>query len=292
LYFGMDGAFSTIPLARLVAANVEMRAVVVPASEPGAPPIALADPAELRGATIPLRPAQPNAAQIAWQNGIPLLCAGDLRHAQTLDLLGALGADVALVACFPWVVPAPLRRLLPRGFYNLHPSLLPRMRGPAPLFWVFREGQAAGVTLHRMSGRLDAGPVAAQAPMEFPDGTTVAEAEHACAQWGARLMLDLLRALESGDVPLVEQDESQASYYPSPERADFIVRSDWSVRRAYNFIRAMEGYGQALIEWEGAICAARALEYRTSAAPSAPLPPGEQWFACVDGAVRVRLIQE
>lgn len=293
LYFGMRGAFSAIPLAQLLASGVDVRAVVMAAEEPGAPPAMVAAPLPaLPRADIVLEPAQPDIAQMALRARIPVVQVADLRHAQTLELIGGYAADVALVACFPHIVPYALRRVPAHGFFNLHPSLLPRMRGPAPLFWVFHEGHSGGVTVHAMSGILDAGPIAGQLPIQFPDGTTYVEAERICAQRGARLLLDTLDALARNDLHVQAQDESLTSHYPAPGRADFAVNPGWTARRAFNFMRGVEGYGEAYVLLDGQERSVRhAVEWRPGS-PAMAVARDERWVRFADGAVRVRLAPE
>jgi methionyl-tRNA formyltransferase len=292
LYFGMRGAFSAIPLAQLLASGVDVRAVVMVAEDAGAPALVAAPPPALPRADIILEPAQPDIAQLALRARIPVVQVADLRHAQTLELIGGYAADVALVACFPSLVPRALRGLPAHGFFNLHPSLLPRLRGPAPLFWVFREGHSGGVTVHAMSGKLDAGPIAGQLPIQFPDGTTYVKAERICAQWGARLLLDTLAALAQDGVRAYAQDESQASHYPAPGRADFAVNPGWPARRAFNFMRGVEGYGEAIVVLDGQERSVRhAVEWRPGT-PALAVARDERWVRFADGAVRVHLAPE
>lgn len=81
-------------------------------------------------------------------------------------LTGALRGyqvDLAVVYGFNWPLPADLLRSLPHGALNVHPSSLPRYRGPAPVHWALRNGDPSiGVTVHRMAEQLDAGPILAQ----------------------------------------------------------------------------------------------------------------------------------
>jgi len=288
LYFGMPGLLSSIPLSRLIEAGVNVRAVVLPLADTAAPAALVVPPPALARAAIVMQPAQPEMARLAQRAGIPLVQVGDLQHPHTVRLLDGFAADVALVSCFPLLVPRALRDRLPHGFLNLHPSLLPRLRGPAPLFWVFREGEAAGVTLHRMSGRLDAGDIVMQSPIRFADGATYAEAERACAQMGAQLMLDALAMLARGDWPQWPQDAQAATYRPAPGEADFVVPADWPARRAFNFMRGVEGYGAARVAVDGAARPVQhALAWRVAAAGTGS--GDTRWLPFGDGAVQVTL---
>jgi methionyl-tRNA formyltransferase len=129
------------------------------------------------------------------------------------------------------------------GFLNMHPSLLPRHRGPEPLFWTFRNGEAsAGATIHRMTGDLDAGDIVVQAPLDLPDGISGARAEAQCAALGGRIMADALRDLAAGTFE--PRTQPAGSYEPAPTAADFRIGADWSARRAFNFMRGTAEWGQ------------------------------------------------
>ena len=174
LYFGMDGAFSRVPLVTLLETGFAVCGVVVPrpaGMTPAAAPIRrLASPPRQHSGEKPRRtlpmtqpPPEGTASSIAWHHGIPVFEAADLAHAETITLLARLRPDVICVACFPRLLPVSILALPRLGALNLHPSLLPSYRGPAPLFWVFHDGlERAGVTLHVMDAGADTGPIVAQ----------------------------------------------------------------------------------------------------------------------------------
>ncbi len=238
---GMFGEFSLRPLAALLEAGATVCAVLVPAS--GAPVTA----------PQPLFPPQPdhdglpvvsgypirNIVTLAWEQGIPVYEVGSLSHP---DLL-AFQPDVIAVSCFPRILPPSLLALPKLGALNLHPSLLPKYRGPEPLFWQFRNGETrTGVTLHFMNERPDAGDILLQAEVLFADGITGAEAERLCAIAGSRLMGEGVKLLSGGNPPRQKQNESEATYFPKPTRADFLISTDQPARQALNFMRGANGW--------------------------------------------------
>jgi methionyl-tRNA formyltransferase len=291
---GMLGAFSAIPLERMLDARVDVIAVVVPAPSPTALPARLLTFPPPPAMEFRLAPAtQRNVVQLARDHAIPVLEVGRMADPQTLSLLRALQPDLIVAACFPFILPRSMLQAPTHGCWNLHPSLLPRLRGPAPLFWVFHEGCCAGVTLHRMSERVDAGEIIAQTSLAFPDGMRYAEAEQACAQAGARLLLDALHDLERGRLHTSTQDECAASTCPSPSAKDFSVAPDWPVRRAFNFIRGVQGFAGActIRAGEKDFAVAEAVAYRSGASlGKAYRVDGDRlYIRCADGVLEVRL---
>jgi methionyl-tRNA formyltransferase len=199
-------------------------------------------------------------------------------------LLRALEPDAVLCAGFPWVIPADALAVAPLGFVNGHPSLLPRYRGPIPVAWAIRRGEAEiGMTLHRMDPGLDTGNILGQVPFTLAD-------EHGWDELGPRLteavgqMLPaVLDRLERGD-PGDPQDEGRAEYlsFFEPE----YVEIDWSRPReevarqvrAWRFATTIDTELGALAELDGE----RVRVLRVS------LEPGEgREVECADGPVWV-----
>lgn len=192
------------------------------------------------------------------------------------------GASVGGVACFPWRLPEAWLETLRHGVLNVHPSLLPEWRGPAPLFWQLRAGARTGVTLHRMDAGLDTGPVVARRPVRLGDGIRTPAAEGLLASAGAEL---LAAALRSGELAGEAQDESWATRQGWPGAPDLRVPDSWPARRAFNFIRGAERWGPFVIETGGErLPVAEALGQQAAE----PEPrPGERAIRFADGWLRV-----
>ncbi len=95
--------------------------------------------------------------------GTLVLGRPDLDDAGVVPALAASRPDAILSWFWPRCVPARVLALAPRGAFGVHPSLLPRWRGPDPYFWAIRSGDlVTGVTLHRLDERYDTGAVVAQ----------------------------------------------------------------------------------------------------------------------------------
>lgn len=239
------GDFSIRPLLALLAAGIEVCGVVVPAVSVGSLPIRPLTPIPSPSDLPILNPyTHPHLVHLAWQRQIPVLEVGRPGAPETLATLSGLRPDVGCVACFSMRLPPSLLALPPLGFLNVHPSVLPAYRGPAPLFWAFRQGETAtGVTVHFMDEGLDTGDVAMQAPIPLPDGISGPEAERQCATAGGQLLVQVLEALQQGNVSRHPQ-AAGGSYYPWPSAADIEISTTWSARRAFNFMRGTAEWGQ------------------------------------------------
>lgn len=141
-------------------------------------------------------------------------------------------------------VPAALLALPTYGFLNLHPSLLPAYRGPAPLFWQLRDGcQTIGVTVHWMDADFDTGAVAAQSTLALPAGVTGAELELLCATKGADLLCQVLEQLHQG-IFVRRPQLVGGSRQAWPALADFRLDGQWSARQAYTFMCGTDEWQQ------------------------------------------------
>lgn len=232
---------------------------------------------------------------MAVERGIPVLEVAALSHPAALDTLASYCADIVCVACFPWRLPRELLELPRLGCVNLHPSLLPANRGPAPLFWTFRHGEPlAGVTVHLMSESMDAGDILEQEEIPVPDGISGEEIDRLCSSRGAELIVRAARSLAAGTATPRVQPSECASYLPWPTDADFEIAVERSARWAYNFIRGVSNWDTAPEVRAGGerFRIRSALSY----APAGSLKHrymlngDELWVQCAPGVLRASLL--
>ena len=156
---------------------------------------------------------------------------GDLLFVRSGDRLGSLlrsyEPDVALCASFPARIPDDALAVPRHGILNIHPSLLPRYRGPNPLGWAIRNGDPEiGITVHRMTSEMDSGPIYAQSAVPVPDDADPAvDGLERFQGLANRLVAEALARVTAGD-PGDPQDEAEATYAGIFEPA--YVEVDWS----------------------------------------------------------------
>jgi methionyl-tRNA formyltransferase len=248
LYLGMAGSFSLMPLRAMLAAGFSARAIIVPSAGYGdlatGPVKRLDPPAQVSELPLLTPYLQHNIVHLGWQQHIPVFEVARIAASKSLSLLHSLKPDIAVVACYPQILPDSVLALAPMGFINVHPSLLPNFRGPDPLFWAFREGiSVMGVSLHLMDSTADTGPIVKQARLVMPDGISGPEADRVCGELGGKLLVEALGDLSRGELRRSPQP-SGGSYHPAPGDEDFGISLDWSARRAFNFMRATADRGK------------------------------------------------
>lgn len=126
--------------------------------------------------------------------------------------------DLILSFHFDQIFTAATLALAPRGGINLHPSLLPRHRGPVPTVWALAEETPCfGVTVHRLVTRIDAGAILGQRAVDLPPAITASAAERELFAAGVPLLAEVLAALASGCA--VEREVAPLPYCPFPPPA-------------------------------------------------------------------------
>ncbi len=158
-------------------------------------------------------------------------------------MLRGLQPDLIFVTGFPWRLPAELVSLPRLGSINTHPSVLPRYRGPNPIFWQIMNGEAEiGLTVHRMDAEFDTGPILAQATMPMDPNWYIEDVSEHLSELAATTLPHAFAAVIAGE-PGRPQSEEDASYAPLATEAD--QKLDWSrpAARLRNQVRAWSTKG-------------------------------------------------
>ena len=140
-------------------------------------------------------------AGIARAPGIALLEVEDVNGAACHAALAAARPDVILSFHFDQIFTLDTLALAPLGGVNIHPSRLPRHRGPIPTFWALQAGPGAtGISIHRIAARIDAGEVLAQRAHALPPSVSASTAARLLHDAALPMIGDVLRALAEGKV--------------------------------------------------------------------------------------------
>jgi methionyl-tRNA formyltransferase len=236
LLFGIRCRFTERVLQCLIGHGAGIAGIVVP-GPPGTIGLRRVPVAQR---VIPL--AGQAGSVLSGSAGVPVFHAGSMRSLTSSDVLRSLAPDVIVVACYPRLIPAPVRAAARVAALNIHPSLLPQGRGPDPLFWTLRRGNGrAGVTVHELTDTYDAGPILVQQSFRYPDAISEDRLELLAAEIGARLALHAIHQLVDGSATSHEQDDALASSEPSPAADDYVIDTNRPARHAFNFIRGVAG---------------------------------------------------
>jgi methionyl-tRNA formyltransferase len=137
--------------------------------------------------------------------------------------------DIGVVVAYGHILKAELLELPPRGMVNVHPSLLPGLRGAAPIEWaIIRGHETTGVTIMQLDAGMDSGPILHQIPHRIGPDVTAGELSAHLAEMGAQALIETLAMLEQSDPPPqpVPQNAERATFAPKLTRE--IARIDWT----------------------------------------------------------------
>lgn len=219
---------------------------------------ALCDVAEVAAVvTQPARPTgrgltpTPSAVETrARKLGLSVLTPERLKEIEA-DLR-AMVPELILLVAYGKLVPPNLLKLPPHGALNIHPSLLPRHRGPSPIAGALLEGdRKTGVTLMVMTGEMDAGPIVAQKRVLIESGETAEELEARLAGLAAQLVREAVPEWVAGRLEAVPQDARRATTTRLLKKED--GRLDWRqpAERLERRVRALAGWPGTYTHWRG-----------------------------------------
>jgi methionyl-tRNA formyltransferase len=231
--FGLRCRFTDIVLRTLMSEDLAPSAILIPGPPQIAAPIKVSSPR-----TVLAMAGAPRA--LLDIPGVPVYQVGRVANASSLDLIRSFEPEVVVVACYPTRIPRVVWMSGPHGAINIHPSLLPRGRGPDPIFWSFRRGESeTGVTVHQLTDQLDAGPIFAQERIDVAAGVTEAELESRAARVGGALAARVIRELMTTSAHPRAQDDKQATYETFPGPDDFVIDLGEGAEIAFRFIRGI-----------------------------------------------------
>ena len=146
-------------------------------------------------------------AEIAEAHGIPLLLPN--KPSEIIDDLRALNADAAILVAYGRIIGQSVIDIFPQGIINIHPSLLPKYRGPTPIEAAIINGDAqTGVSIMQLTASMDEGPVFAQITVDLKGSETKFELYDVLAKKSADLLFDVLPQILSGELaPNAQQGE-------------------------------------------------------------------------------------
>lgn len=178
---------------------------------------------------------------VAREEGHEILTPERPRGEAFREELAALEPELSVVVAYGHILPEPVLDVPERGSINVHASLLPRLRGAAPVTWAVARGHdSSGVTVMRMVEEMDAGPILFQVEEPIEPDETASELGSRLAEVGAQALVEALALLEADALEEREQDDSEATYAPKVDRETARVEWDADPESVSNWIRGMD----------------------------------------------------
>ena len=199
-------------------------------------------------------PVQSPVKSYALAQGLPVLQPQSLRPEAAQRAMASLSPDVIVVAAYGRILPPPVLALPPHGCLNLHPSLLPRHRGPAPVVTAILESdRSTGVTLMQLDRGMDTGPLISSQQVELTGSEDAESLTWRLFQLGARLLLHDLGPWVAGELTARPQIDAESTVTHKVERDD--GRADWtmSAEQLERRCRAYKPWPGLYTQWDGKI---------------------------------------
>lgn len=271
--------FATPPLRALIGEGFDVVGVVTQPDRPRGRSRSQLDPSPVK--------------QVAVEEGIPVLQPERPRGPEFVQALRDLAPDLSVVVAYGHILPREVIDLPTLGTLNVHASLLPALRGAAPIQAALAQGfTETGVSIMRMVSALDAGPVVHALTTHIEPDETGGELTLRLSELGATALIEALALMELGEASERPQDDARATYAKKVERED--ARVDWSlpapvVARRIRAYDPKPGAWSSVRGGEVRLFGARAITDRTGA-PGDVLEIDEMGMivACGEGAAAIR----
>lgn len=196
--------------------------------------------------------APPPVKVAARALGLTVLQPERVRTPDFLDTFRQLAPDCVVVAAFGQILPAEIIRGPREGCINIHPSLLPKYRGAAPINWALIRGeQQTGVTIMRMDEGVDSGPILLQEETSIGPAETFGMLHDRLAILGAELLVIALAMLQAGTLQPKPQDDRLATSAPRLRREDGLIPWRSDCRKIVSLIRGLSPTPGAYTRFSG-----------------------------------------
>lgn len=194
----------------------------------------------------------PPLGEHARKLGIPLFQPVKLRDPSAIQHCLAHHADIFVVVAYGQIIPKELLTAAKHKCVNLHPSLLPKYRGAAPLNWPIIQGdEITGVSTMYLVEALDAGDVLMQYPVPIDAADTAVTMHDKLARIGARLMVETLACLEKNEIVPKGQDDSQSTYAEKLTKEHGQIKWDLPAEIIARLVRGLQPWPMAFTHWDG-----------------------------------------
>jgi methionyl-tRNA formyltransferase len=275
--------FATAPLRALLGEGFEVVAVVTQTDKPVG-----RSRSALRASAV---------KEVALREALPVLQPEKPKGDEFLAQLRELAPDVSVVVAYGHILPKAVIDLPRLGTLNIHASLLPALRGAAPIQAAIRDGLAeTGVSIMQMVPALDAGPVLHRVRTPIVEDETAGELALRLSELGAAALIEALALIELGLAKAEPQDEAAATYATKLTRESAQVDWTGSAHDVGRHIRAYDpkpGAWGRLLDTEVKLFGARVAPRGTTHTPGEVLVIDEvgMLVACGGGAIRISVVQ-
>lgn len=238
VFFGTED-FSAVSLQALIEAGYTIAAVITkPDTQRG------------RGNIL----TAPKVKTIALDHSIAIFQPDNL--ADVADVIKNIPQPIGVLVSFGKIIPRSIIDLFPKGIINIHPSLLPKYRGPSPIEAAMLHGDSeTGVSIMKITSEMDAGPIYLQQKISLTGVETKPQLYQHLAQIGASGLVRSLPLIISGRLQTHSQDDAASTYCPLLSKKDSLIDpTTTDASQAERMVRAYLGFPRSLVNLSGQNC--------------------------------------
>lgn len=196
--------------------------------------------------------APPPVKVCAVKNSIPVFQPKSMRDGEALEIIKSLNADLIIVVAFGKILPKEILESVKYGCINIHASLLPKLRGAAPIQWSILNGDTeTGVTSMQMDIGLDTGDMLLKETIKIDDEMNAGELFDKLSELGAKVLIDTIKCVENRTLNPVKQDDSQSTYASILTKELCPIDFNKSARDVHNHIRGLSPWPVATTKING-----------------------------------------
>ncbi|MBF0449220.1 MAG: methionyl-tRNA formyltransferase [Candidatus Magnetomorum sp.] len=246
-----------------------------------------------RGKKLESSPIKKKALEL----GLNILQPKSINSPECIEQIQSLHPDFLIVVAFGQLLKKPLLNIASRGVLNVHPSLLPKYRGPAPIQWSIIHGcEQSGVSIMKLDEGLDTGDILQVQMISIQPDETAGMLHQRLSKTGAILLVNTIEKIVNQSVTPMPQDHSLATYAPILSKKDGLIQWQQPTTSIINFIRGMNPWPGAFTFIDNKrfkIFRAENIDGIEQQPPGTVLDafPGELWIATEDGCLSILEIQ-
>lgn len=187
-----------------------------------------------------MRITSPSVKKEAIRLGLKVLQPPDINNPEFISQISKLKAEVGVIVAYGRILKKETINIMKKGWINLHPSLLPKYRGPSPIQWAILNGdRITGITTTFLEEKMDSGDIILQKRIKIKENDTFGKLKRIIENEGCKLLMDTLDLVEKGNVKAIVQDDSLATYTKKIMRKIAIINWDSPSQKIHNQIRAL-----------------------------------------------------
>ena len=190
----------------------------------------------------------------ALENNLEVFQPTTMRDGTALEIINALNADLIIVVAFGKILPKEILESVKYGCINIHASLLPYLRGAAPIHWSILNGdEITGVTAQQMDIGIDTGDILMTKTFTIPENMNAGELFDVLSEMGADVLMETIDCVEKGTLNPVKQDDSKSTYASMLSKDLCPIDFSKSAQNVHNHIRGLYPWPIATTKINGKI---------------------------------------